>query len=604
MSVTATNVRSGPFSPNGVTTSFPFTFQAASDTEILPYRQDEYGVTAEIVSGFFVVMNDDGTGSVVFDVAPEAGDPLWVSSNPSFEQSLEFENQGMFLASSHEEGFDRSVQRDLYMLDLLSRAVIAEPGVTVPSLPEVVDAALLVAGKANTSLDNVAGSAVGEKAIDTPDAFGARSIEKRLSNVIYVRDIIDGLSQADAADALETALQISASETEHRYVDFSGAVAIVNRTLSITGFPNVRGRGQWILVGVNGPALLATCNTSVSGRSFGEVIATNQSTPAATFNDASCFILITGDTSGFQHNILYGIQSYGFYSQLKIEKDTAPTIYGEENPYSYNTYVDCDAFGGVNASMHNVLMKKGSGTGNRFLNVGGSLGSGGRQIRIEGAVAGTVAGDIKYSSDGAADQPYACGGISFGPNLIYLDNIRIGPDSQFDAGVNIPVENDASNPSLNNVQYDANSGGNVSFSAMGAVRGSTIRQRGASRQSGGKPTTTNTTGVQTVDIAQINIGPNAAVFVEVEVGGLVGGRDNCTAYTKFAMTYLPAVATRADKITESQFPAATTGQWAISATVLSPGVVKISVTFNPSATGTSGELQWRSSGGLHAAATL
>ena len=122
MAVSSVDTLSGPYTTNGVTTTFPFTFKAMAEGEVRVFRMAADGVETTINPGAYdVTLNDDG-GSVVFTAAPAIGDPLYVGTDPDFTQQITFENQGAFLPEVMNEAFDRAATRDLALKGDIDRA--------------------------------------------------------------------------------------------------------------------------------------------------------------------------------------------------------------------------------------------------------------------------------------------------------------------------------------------------------------------------------------------------------------------------------------------------------------------------------------------------
>lgn len=143
MTVTATNAHSGPYTPNGATTAFPFTFKAYSIGEIL-VRRLLNGVWSTVSSGFTTTLSGDppSGGTVTFAAAPATGSGLlYIVTDPDFTQDIAFENNGAFLPEAHDEANDRAAIRDIYLKDRLSRSVIAAPGDSGLELPRAADLA-------------------------------------------------------------------------------------------------------------------------------------------------------------------------------------------------------------------------------------------------------------------------------------------------------------------------------------------------------------------------------------------------------------------------------------------------------------------------------
>lgn len=137
MTVTATNASSGPFSGNGSTTVFSFTFEALSTSEVQVLVD---GVAQS--SGFTVALNAGGAGGdVTFTTAPATGKKILILSNPSLAQNVSFQNAGAFLPESHEEALDRAAIRDISLKNDLERSLRVAIGETLAPLPASADRA-------------------------------------------------------------------------------------------------------------------------------------------------------------------------------------------------------------------------------------------------------------------------------------------------------------------------------------------------------------------------------------------------------------------------------------------------------------------------------
>jgi hypothetical protein len=146
MSVTSVLDYAGPFAPDGVTTTFPFTFAALSADEVAVIRIPDDWTDESILTGYTVQLNDNNTGQVTFTSAPLAGDPLYVVSNPSFEQQTRIATQGKFSAAAIEKAFDRTAIRDIVLAGAISRAPLAPPADTLGVLPSAPFRAGMVLG--------------------------------------------------------------------------------------------------------------------------------------------------------------------------------------------------------------------------------------------------------------------------------------------------------------------------------------------------------------------------------------------------------------------------------------------------------------------------
>ena len=141
MAVSSVDTLSGPYTTNGVTTTFPFTFKAMAESEVRVFRIASTGVETEISDGAYDVTLDEDGGSVIFTVAPTAGDPLYIGTNPDFTQQITFENQGAFLPEVMNEAFDRAATRDLALKGAVDRSIRFPLGEQSAILPPAADRA-------------------------------------------------------------------------------------------------------------------------------------------------------------------------------------------------------------------------------------------------------------------------------------------------------------------------------------------------------------------------------------------------------------------------------------------------------------------------------
>ena len=122
MGVTNTNAYDGPFYPNGVTTSFPFTFRTMSTSEVAIL--DPQG---EPISGFsFSIVpsaNADG-GTIIFDTPPTAGalPAFLIASTPNFGVGIDLGSVTAFNPRTLNPSFERLAVQAIFLNDLLKRS--------------------------------------------------------------------------------------------------------------------------------------------------------------------------------------------------------------------------------------------------------------------------------------------------------------------------------------------------------------------------------------------------------------------------------------------------------------------------------------------------
>lgn len=121
MGVTNTNAYDGPFYPNGVTTSFPFSFRTMSTSEVAILNPQ-----GETINGFsFSIVpasNADG-GTIVFDSPPTAADlpAFLIASAPNFGVGIDLGSVTAFNPRTLNPAFERLAVQTIFLNDLLKR---------------------------------------------------------------------------------------------------------------------------------------------------------------------------------------------------------------------------------------------------------------------------------------------------------------------------------------------------------------------------------------------------------------------------------------------------------------------------------------------------
>lgn len=115
MPFSSETIVAGPYTPNGVTTTFAYSFRGLSEDEIEVVVVDGSGVET-VLSGYDTPGLPSDGGNVVFAVAPSyVGQSLYVRAKPRLTQELDFENQGDFSPSVLNEAFDRAAMQVLWI---------------------------------------------------------------------------------------------------------------------------------------------------------------------------------------------------------------------------------------------------------------------------------------------------------------------------------------------------------------------------------------------------------------------------------------------------------------------------------------------------------
>lgn len=127
MAVSTTDTYSGPYTANGVTVAFPFTFKAASAAEVRVFLAGSDGSEAEFEADEYSVTLSAPGGTVTFATAPPSG-TLYVESRPDFKQPIAFASGQPYQPQTVNEANDRAAIRDLYLRTKIDRAPTAPVG--------------------------------------------------------------------------------------------------------------------------------------------------------------------------------------------------------------------------------------------------------------------------------------------------------------------------------------------------------------------------------------------------------------------------------------------------------------------------------------------
>jgi len=122
VTINSTAAASGPYTGTGVLQTLPFDFHAASKDEV------RVEVDGAQVFGFDVVLEDDGTGSVIGSFTINS--TIYIASDPSFAQETDFSRFAPYFPDSLNPPLDRAAIRDIALLAMLKRAMVAPLGYT------------------------------------------------------------------------------------------------------------------------------------------------------------------------------------------------------------------------------------------------------------------------------------------------------------------------------------------------------------------------------------------------------------------------------------------------------------------------------------------
>jgi hypothetical protein len=154
MTVPSAINKSGPYTGNGVTTSFAYGFRILDQSHIRVVRT-ENGNDTILTTGFTVTGVGAAGGSVVFSVAPTAAQTITLIRNAPFVQQTDLENQGAYYAQTIEDALDLGVMRDQQLQEQVDRSVKIPVGAATFDLDALVTDIVRVADSV-AAVDTVA----------------------------------------------------------------------------------------------------------------------------------------------------------------------------------------------------------------------------------------------------------------------------------------------------------------------------------------------------------------------------------------------------------------------------------------------------------------
>ena len=135
MSVATTKTFSGPYLADGVVTAFPFDFQALDPEDVGVLVRDVAGSESVYDPDYFSVSLSEEGGTVTLQFAPAEGLAVYVYSDPSFLQTIKFENGSNWLAEPVNIANDRAAVRALALKREVEQSIRAPLGEALGKLP-------------------------------------------------------------------------------------------------------------------------------------------------------------------------------------------------------------------------------------------------------------------------------------------------------------------------------------------------------------------------------------------------------------------------------------------------------------------------------------
>lgn len=421
MAVETTTAFSGPYTTNGVTVVFPFTFIAMSIVEVAVLLRSSGGVDS-IVSpaSYTVTLTDDGTGSVTFDVAPASGSQLYVYSDVSFEQSIEFEDGSGWRATPVNKVSDRSAARDIWLKDRTSRSLTAPVGEALNALPPASERAtnflsfdadgnpaVAVGGISSVPVSSFGASLVSsDTAADARSALGVSDVTTFSSAATLLDSKIDDTSIVILTDSTGDAVD----EWPYLLADGNYAAARPEYTVKICYFSGVSYGALTTLQNGTGTKTVTFYVAAVAGTAADYFAGELFDIAVITPDPDLIFVSYghNGDVQGVGPFTITPTRQLSFFNSLadKIEKNmpTTPVFMIGQNPSTQDNGTNpAGTNDGFMETRLKVLRPFAAQRGWRFINVHGAF------LESDTPLADLLVDDVHTNTAGAqlwADTVY------------------------------------------------------------------------------------------------------------------------------------------------------------------------------------------------------
>lgn len=199
MSISSTNRKAGPYSGNGSTTQFPFSFKVFNASDVLVVRTDPSGSESNLTLGadYTVALNADQDanpgGTVTALTAPAIGYLLTLTSALQNLQPVTLTNQGGFYPKIINDAFDRLT-------------------ILVQQLAEQVGCAVKVGISSSSTPDQII-SVINSAASTATASAAAAASSANTANAAVTASGNNATAAAAAAAAAQSAAQAAAQAT-------------------------------------------------------------------------------------------------------------------------------------------------------------------------------------------------------------------------------------------------------------------------------------------------------------------------------------------------------------------------------------------------------
>ena len=314
------------------------------------------------------------------------------------------------------------------------------------------------------------------------------------------------------------------------------------------------------------------------------------SSDAIAYDQSAVFKVTGDDTSFFQWNDFSDLYVRGFRQWFWVTKAARVTSFGLECNVAWTDFTNITIRGWSRPAVVGWRFGTGSGTGNSFYNTTGRIGGVLIGVSTPGAVfqftgSGHVVGDIVIDG-GHWGGEAASALISIGADTVYRQRIGVN-NVQLDAGADFMFGASSTGAiGYSNIRAISNNiGGDAAIGGLPPARNSQVYDQEVSEWRSGRYRTFDTTGSQTFDLFEVELGVLGSAVVEIIVTGICAGVGNCAIVQRFLIRAGTTTITEVLAISANVSPASSPP---ISLSQSTSGrVVKFSASLTPTAAGSN-----------------
>ena len=284
MTISSSNRKAGPYTGNGSTTVFPFSFKVFSASDVQVIRTDLLSVQTTLVMGtdYTVTLNSNQNsnpgGSIsMITGAPATGYLITLTSSLDYTQLLDLTNQGGFYPTTINDALDRQEIQIQQLAEQVGRAVKTD-------ISSSVTPAQLIS-TLTTNANNAVAAAAGAAASQSAAAASQSSASSSATSAANSANTATTQASNASASASSAAASASTATTQAATATAGGATATTQAGIATTQATNAANSAS------AAASSASSASTSASNASTSATNAGNSATSAATSANSTAALL-------------------------------------------------------------------------------------------------------------------------------------------------------------------------------------------------------------------------------------------------------------------------------------------------------------------------